>query len=294
MFKKLFQAVDKLLGRGVIDEELYEQLEVALIQADTSIEITTRILEELRQIVKDEKITDPDLMKERLEKLISERLMLNKGGSLNVSEDNNTPTVYLIVGTNGAGKTTSIAKLAYKLKKKGNTVLLAAGDTFRAAAIDQLETWAERVDVPIVKSQPGGDSAAVIFDAIQSAKSKGIQYVLADTAGRQHSKTNLMQELQKVSKVVEKALGKPADEVLLVIDAHTGQNAIKQAENYLKFAGITGLIVTKLDGTSRGGAMLGIYETLKIPIKLVGTGESIENLHKFNPEIFASNLLYQQ
>ncbi len=291
MFKKFFQTVDKLLGRGVIDDDLYEQLEIALIQADTNIQVAMDILEELRQIVRNEKITDVESIKERLEVLISSRLKKNRSSALNGSESTGKPIVYIFVGSNGVGKTTSIAKLAHKLQKKGHSVLLAAGDTFRAAAIDQLDSWAKTLNVPIVKSQPGGDSGAVIFDAIQSAKSKKIDYVLADTAGRQHSKTNLMNELQKVTKVAEKALGKPVDDVFLVIDAYTGQNALTQAEQYAKFAGITGLVITKLDGTSRGGAMLSICEKLNLPIKLVGTGESIDNLHRFDPEIFASNLL---
>jgi fused signal recognition particle receptor len=169
-------------------------------------------------------------------------------------------------------------------------VLLAAGDTFRAAAIEQLETWAERVGVDIVRNQPGSDSSAVIFDAITAAKARGIDFVLCDTAGRQHSKGNLMNELEKVARVTEKALGRKPDEVLLVLDANTGQNAIRQAEEFKKTAGVTGLVLTKLDGTARGGALIGVYERLRIPIKLIGTGEKVEDLRDFRPDQFAAQL----
>lgn len=188
------------------------------------------------------------------------------------------------------GKTTTIAKVAALLTRKGFSVMMAAGDTFRAAAIEQLTIWAERTGAEIVKNQPGGDSAAVIFDAISAAKARGIDFVLCDTAGRQHSKENLMHELAKVAKVAEKALGRPADETLLILDANTGQNAIRQAEEFIKHAGVTGLVLTKLDGTARGGALIGVYDRFKVPIKLIGTGEKATDLKDFKPDEFAASL----
>lgn len=201
-----------------------------------------------------------------------------------------SPTVYVFVGVNGVGKTTTIAKVAEQLRTQGKSVMLAAGDTFRAAAIEQLELWAGRVGAEIVRTKPGADSAAVIFDAIASARARGIEYVLADTAGRQHSKTHLMAELGKVLAVVEKGLGRKADEVLLVLDANTGQNAIRQAEEFTKAAGVTGLVLTKIDGTARGGALIGVYDRFHIPVKLVGTGEKATDLKAFKPTEFARAL----
>ncbi|MFQ3588169.1 MAG: signal recognition particle-docking protein FtsY [Fimbriimonadaceae bacterium] len=287
MFRGLMQQVDRLLGRGVIDEQLYEELEEALLQADTHVATAHQILEELRRAVREEKITTAEGIKARLQQAIASRFSQEEKGLFVADED---PTLYLFVGVNGVGKTTTIAKVAHLLKRKGFSVLLAAGDTFRAAAIDQLEIWAQRIGVEIVRSQPGADSAAVIFDAIQAAKSRGIQFVLADTAGRQHSKSNLMAELAKVSKVAEKALGRPIDEILLVLDANTGQNAIRQAEEFIKHAGVTGLVLTKLDGTSRGGALIGVYERFKVPVKLIGVGEKADDLKDFKPDQFAANL----
>jgi fused signal recognition particle receptor len=288
MFKKLIQSFDRMLGRGVIDDQLYEELEEALLAADTHVETVEQILEELRQAVRVEKITAPEDMKERLRKCIAGRLTSGESVALKVSSSN--PTVYLFVGVNGAGKTTTIAKLAQRLTDQGEKVVLAAGDTFRAAAIEQLQTWATRVGADIVKAQPGSDAAAVIFDAIQAAKARGATYVLADTAGRQHSKANLMAELSKVTKVLEKGLGRPADEVILVLDANTGQNAIRQAEEFSASSGVTAIALTKLDGTSRGGALLGVQERLQIPIKLIGLGEKAGDLKDFDPMSFAEGM----
>jgi len=288
MFKKLLQRFDRLMGRGVIDDELYEELEEGLLQADTHIETTTAILDELRKAVRNEKITQPEAMRERLKLAISSRFAQEEQPGLAVSADR--PTVYLFVGVNGVGKTTSIGKLAQRLTRRGNKVVLAAGDTFRAAAIEQLEIWAQRTGSDIVRAQPGADSAAVVFDAIQAARSRGADYVLADTAGRQHSKENLMIELGKLRRVAEKGLGRVPDEVLLVLDANTGQNALRQAEEFIKAAGVTGLILTKLDGTARGGALIGVHERFHVPIKLIGVGEKAEDLRDFNPAEFAANL----
>lgn len=287
MFKRLLQKVDRLLGRGVIDDALYEELEEELLLADTHIQLVQEILEELRKAVRDEKITQPEDMKVRLKQAISSRLTQSEQRSLKVSE---APTVYLFVGVNGVGKTTTIAKLAQRLTRQGHSVLLAAGDTFRAAAVEQLGIWAERTGAQFVRAQPGADSASVIFDAIQAAKARKIDFVLADTAGRQHSKGNLMEELSKIARVLEKGLGRPADEVLLVLDANTGQNAIRQAEEFTSAAGVTGLVLTKLDGTARGGALLGIYDRFKIPIKLIGVGEKAEDLRDFVPAEFAEQI----
>lgn len=288
MFKRLMQSFDRMMGRGVIDDQFYDELEQALLEADTNVTTAGQILEELRKAVREEKITEPGAMKARLQKAIADRFRQQGPAGLIVSDE--SPTVFLFVGVNGVGKTTTIAKVAHLLKRKGFTVLLAAGDTFRAAAIEQLEVWAQRIGVDIVRSQPNSDSSAVIFDAITAAKARGAQFVLADTAGRQHSKENLMSELQKVSRVSEKALGRKPDEVLLVLDANTGQNAIRQAEEFTKTAGVTGLVLTKLDGTARGGALIGVYDRLKVPVKLIGVGEKVEDLRDFKPDQFAASL----
>lgn len=277
-----------MLGRGVIDDQLYDELEEALLHADTNINIASDILEDLRKAVREEKITEVPDMKIRLQEAIAERMTQKDSPGLVIADTE--PTVFIFVGVNGVGKTTTIAKVAALLKRKGFSSIMAAGDTFRAAAIEQLEIWATRTGADIVKSQPGADSASVIFDAINAAKARKIDFVLADTAGRQHSKGNLMMELQKVSKVAEKALGRKPDEILLVLDANTGQNAIRQAEEFTKFAGVTAFVLTKIDGTAKGGAMLGLYDKFKIPVKLVGVGEKMEDLKDFKPKEFAESM----
>ncbi|MBX3095570.1 MAG: signal recognition particle-docking protein FtsY [Fimbriimonadaceae bacterium] len=288
MFKGFMQRVDRLMGRGVIDEQLYEELEEALLQADTHVQVAGEILDELRQAVRTEKITDAEGIKNRLRVAIQSRFDQPVRSILFRNMSN--PTVYLFVGVNGVGKTTTIGKLAARLTGQGRSVMLAAGDTFRAAAIDQLKIWAERSGAEFVGAQPGSDPGAVIFDAIQSAKARGIDFVLADTAGRQHSKSMLMNELGKITKVLEKSLGRPADEVLLVLDANYGQNTIRQAEEFTAAAKVTGMVLTKLDGTSRGGALIGIWDRFKIPIKLIGVGERIDQLQDFDPEAFAEQM----
>ena len=288
MFKKLMQGVDRMMGRGVIDEQFYDELEEALLQADTNVKIAHEILDELHKAVRDEKVTEPEAMKERLKKAIADRFWQAEAGGLDVADEG--LTVYVFVGVNGVGKTTTIAKLASLLTKRGFKVVLAAGDTFRAAAVEQLEIWAKRIGCDIVRSQPGADSSSVLFDAITAAKARGADFVLADTAGRQHSKGNLMNELAKVAKVAEKALGRKPDEILLVLDANTGQNAIRQAEEFTKAAGVTGFVLTKLDGTSKGGALIGVYDKFKVPIKLIGVGEKVEDLRDFKPKEFAGSL----
>jgi fused signal recognition particle receptor len=282
------QQVDRLTGRGVIDEQLYEELEELLLQADTNVHTIGEILEELRKEVRSQRVRTPGEIREALKASIVRRFNQPSAVGLDMADEG--PTVYLFVGVNGAGKTTTIAKVAHLLKKRGFSVLMAAGDTFRAAAIEQLEIWAQRVGCDFVRSQPGADAASVLFDAITAAKARGTDFVLADTAGRQHSKSNLMAELAKVSGVAEKALGRKPDEILLVIDANTGQNAIRQAEEFIKAARVTGLVLTKLDGTSRGGALIGVYDRFKVPIKLVGVGEKVEDLLDFKPDRFAASL----
>jgi fused signal recognition particle receptor len=288
MFKRRVESCDRMVGRGVIDDDFYEELEEALLQADIHIQTVQEILDELRKTVRDEKITEPAAMKERLKKSIADRFRQEKPAGLEVNDV--APTLFLFVGVNGVGKTTTIAKVAHLLTKRGFKVVLAAGDTFRAAAIEQLEVWANRVGCQIVKSQPGSDASSVVFDAITAAKARGADFVLADTAGRQHSKENLMAELQKVVKVAEKALGRKPDEILLVLDANTGQNAIRQGEEFKRAADVTGIVLTKLDGSARGGALIGLYDRLKIPIKLIGTGEKVEDLLDFKPDRFAAAL----
>jgi fused signal recognition particle receptor len=288
MFKRLMDRVDRMMGRGVIDDDFYDELEEALLQADTHVKTAQEILGDLRRAVRDERITTSEGIKDRLKRSIIDRFRQEGAPGLDISDDD--PTVYLFVGVNGVGKTTTIGKLAHLLTKRGFKVVLAAGDTFRAAAIEQLEVWAQRTGSEIVRNQPGADPSAVIFDAVQAAKARGADFVLADTAGRQHSKGNLMNELTKVVRVTEKALGRKPDEVLLVLDANTGQNAIRQAEEFSRSAEVTGLVLTKLDGTSRGGALIGVYDRFKIPVKLIGLGEKAEDLKDFKAHEFAEML----
>lgn len=288
LFKGIRERIGGLFSRARIDDALFEELEDALIEADVPVAEVEEVLQALRADVKRQRIEDPSAAKERLALIIAERLR-DAGATLSRAEQ--PPTVYLFLGVNGSGKTTTIAKLAHRLVKSGESVLVAAGDTFRAAAIEQLETWAERVGASIVRSKPGADPGAVVFDAISAAKARGIDFVLADTAGRQHTRDSLMQELAKVVSVATKALGRSPDEVLLVIDGNTGQNAIRQAEQFAKVADVTGVVVTKLDGTPRGGAILGIRAQLGTPVKLVGVGERPDDLEDFDPDVFAREIV---
>jgi len=287
IFRGLRNRIDRLFGRGVIDEELFEDLEDALIQSDVDVRIAGEIMQEVRERARKERIEQPEGVRQAIQDAVSGRLS-EEEAALAVGE---SPTLYVFLGVNGSGKTTTIAKLAHSLRKQGKGVMLAAGDTYRAAAIEQLEAWAERVGVAIVRGQPGGDAGAVIFDAVQAAKARGLDYVLADTAGRQHTKQNLMQELAKVVRVAEKALGRKPDEILLVLDGNTGQNAIRQAQEFSKAAGVTGAVITKLDGTSKGGAIIGVTQSLGIPIKLIGIGEKPEDIIPFRSEDFARELV---
>jgi fused signal recognition particle receptor len=291
-FKKIAQRVDQLVtGRGRIDEELFEELEGMLIEADVNVHTTLRALDNLRVAVREERLATSDQVIERLKVSLREVLVENLGpGASDLKVGATSPTVYLIVGVNGVGKTTSIAKLARLLQRQGGRVVLAAGDTYRAAAIDQLELWARRTDADIVKHKEGGDPSAVVFDAIRAARARHADYVIADTAGRLHTRINLMEELKKIARITERELGRPADETLLVLDATTGQNAISQARQFMAAVPVSGIVLAKLDGTARGGIVITIADELKLPIKLVGIGEKADDLQPFDPTSFVDNL----
>lgn len=289
--KTLVQKVDSLLtGRGRIDDELFEELEALMIQGDVNVKTTQAVLEDLKVAIREERLANADQVIERLKANLRKVLdgATNEGYALNVATE--SPTVYLIVGVNGVGKTTSIAKLASLLNSQGKRVVLAAADTFRAAAIDQLEIWAKRTGTEIVKHQDGSDPAAVVYDAINAAKARGADYVIADTAGRLHTRSNLMEELKKIQRVAEKQLGRPVDETLLVLDATTGQNAISQAKQFLNAVNVTGIVLAKLDGTARGGIVITIADELQLPIKLVGLGEKPGDMQPFDPDAFLDGL----
>jgi fused signal recognition particle receptor len=290
--KSIFQKVDTLVtGRGRIDEDLFEDLESALLQADVNVHTTLSALEDLRTDVREDRLKDGEDVKARLRASLSETLTRSGliGGVLTIGPT--APSVYLVVGVNGVGKTTSIAKIAYKLKSQGKKVILAAGDTFRAAAIDQIDIWGQRLGVDVIKHRDGSDPSAVIFDSVQAARSRRVDYVIADTAGRLHTRSNLMEELKKINRVLERELGRTADETLLVLDATTGQNAVSQAKQFKEAVPITGIVLAKLDGTARGGIVITIADELGIPIKLVGTGEKPENMEEFDPIEFVKALL---
>jgi len=287
IFKDWLNKVGQVFTRRGVDEELLEELEETLIAADVNVNAVQEILETLRAEARAQRLREADDVRACLRELL--KGWLGDPAPLTISPT--PPTVYLFVGVNGAGKTTSIAKTAHMLQHQGKRVLLAAGDTFRAAAIDQLQIWAERLGCDLVKHKEGADPSAVVFDAIQAARARGMDFVLADTAGRQHTHARLMEELKKVHRVAEKALGRPPDEVLLVLDAVAGQNAIRQAEEFSRALPLTGIVLTKLDSTSRGGAVLTIRRQLGIPIKLVGLGEKADQIALFNPDAFVDGLL---
>ena len=291
LFKSIFQKVDQMVtGRGKIDEELLEELEESLIGADLNVHTTMRALDELRAMVADKRLKDATDVTDHLKRFLWDTLMAG-GASPVLSVAPSAPTVYLVVGVNGVGKTTSVAKLAYKLQREGKRVVLAAADTFRAAAVEQLALWGERVGVEVVKGRDGADPAAVVFDAIQAAKARKADYLLIDTAGRLHNKANLMEELKKINRVVMRELGgRSADETLLVLDATTGQNAVNQAREFKNAVSISGLILAKLDGTARGGIVITIKDELNVPIKLIGTGEKPGDMEYFDAQTFIDAL----
>lgn len=266
-----------------VDDELFENLEEALIMADIGVETSTYIIEKLRDNVKYKHITDGNLVKEELKSIISE-ILSALDTTVNTST---TPSVILVIGVNGVGKTTSIGKIASHYKSMGKKVLLAAADTFRAAAIDQLDIWAQRSGCDIIKHQENSDPAAVVFDACTAAKARGADILICDTAGRLHNKKNLMAELAKINRVIERELPDSARETLLVLDATTGQNAVSQAKLFSEAADITGIILTKLDGTAKGGIVISIAKEQNVPVKFVGVGEGIDDLQEFNSDDFA-------
>ncbi|KGG80781.1 cell division protein FtsY [Caloranaerobacter azorensis H53214] len=283
--KGITEKVDTILkSYQKIDEELFEELEEVLITADMGVNTTMRIIEDLKDKVKEKKIKEVfeirELLKEELKEILTDVESDNK---INIEP---SPAIILVVGVNGVGKTTTIGKLAYRLKKEGKKVLIAAGDTFRAAAIDQLQEWANRAGVEIIAHKEGSDPAAVIFDGIQAAKARKADVLICDTAGRLHNKKNLMNELNKIFRIVEREFSEATREVLLVVDATTGQNAIMQAKVFKEACDITGIVLTKLDGTAKGGVVLAVQSELNVPVKLVGVGERIEDLQDFDPQNF--------
>jgi len=281
------QRIDQLLvSMGKIDEELFEELEEILITSDVGVETTLRIIEDLKQRVKAEKVTDPKQVKNLLKDEITEIL---SSGDTGLKLDTK-PSVIVMVGVNGVGKTTSIGKICNMLKNQGKKILVAAGDTFRAAAIDQLEIWAKRAGVDIVKHTEGSDPSAVVYDAIQAAKAREFDVVVCDTAGRLHTKKNLMEELKKIFRIIKRELPGADIETLLVLDATTGQNAVSQAKTFAEATGVTGLVLTKLDGTAKGGIIVSIKSELDIPVKFVGVGEKIDDLQPFDAKSFAEAL----
>ena len=288
--ESLVKKIGGLVGlHKKLDRELLDELEEILLKADVGVTGTTNIIQAMENLSQKEKTTDPEMVMSLLKQEI--KSILNDTNSPDLPEDlSATPWVIMVVGVNGTGKTTSIGKLARMYLEQKKKVLLAACDTFRAAAVDQLDIWAKRVGVDMVKSQPFQDPASVAFDALKSAKAKNVDIVIADTAGRLHTKYNLMEELKKIKRVMDKSLSGAPHEVLLVIDATTGQNAISQAKIFKEAVGVTGIILAKLDGTAKGGIVLAIASDLKIPVKYIGLGEKSEDLESFNSESFVEAL----
>ena len=275
-------------GFSAIDDEFYEEIEETLIMGDLGIQTTMSIVEDLRKKVKEQGIKDPAECKELLMESIRDQMDLGE----NAYEYENRQSVLLIIGVNGVGKTTSVGKLAGQLKDDGKKVLLAAADTFRAAAIEQLTEWANRAGVDIIAQQEGSDPAAVVYDAVAAAKSRRADILICDTAGRLHNKKNLMEELKKINRIIDKEFPEAYRETLVVLDGTTGQNALSQARQFMEVADITGIILTKLDGTAKGGIAVAIQSELGIPVKYVGVGEKIDDLQKFNAEEFVNALFH--
>ena len=274
-------------GRGEIDDDFYEELEECLILADLGVETALKAVESLRKQVRQERLKTAEEAKRALKAILTQMLQV---GDTQLALQT-TPSVILVIGVNGVGKTTTIGKLAARLVGEGKRVLLVAADTFRAAAADQLEIWADRAGASIVRQHEGADPASVVYDGIQSAKAKGADVILIDTAGRLHNKTNLMNELGKISRIVERELPTASKEVLLVLDGTTGQNGLIQAKEFKNIAGVTAVALTKLDGTAKGGIVIAVADTLQIPVKLIGVGEKAEDLMPFEAEAFVEALL---
>ena len=277
-----------LLGKKAIDDELLEEIETILLTADIGIEATTDIIDDLTAKVERKQLANSEALFEALKDSLK-NMLVEVEAPLEIEADK-APFVILVVGVNGVGKTTTIGKLAKRLQSEGKSVALAAGDTFRAAAVEQLQVWGERNDIQVIAQHTGADSASVIFDAVQSSKAKGIDVVIADTAGRLHNKSNLMEELSKVKRVMAKLDDTAPHEVLLVLDAGTGQNAVSQAEQFSKAVKVTGLALTKLDGTAKGGVIFALSKKLGIPVRYIGVGESIDDLQPFNAKKFTEAL----
>lgn len=271
-----------------VDDELFDELEEALISADLGVNTSVEIIEKLREAAKEKKIVDSMELKAELAEILKN--ILTEGSDFKM-QIHGLPAVVIVLGVNGVGKTTTIGKLANMYKKQGKNVVIAAADTFRAAAIEQLEVWAKRADVRIIKQQEGSDPAAVVFDAINACKGKYVDVLLCDTAGRLHNKKNLMDELKKMYRIIERELPLGGKEVLLVLDATTGQNAVMQAKEFKDVADITGIVLTKLDGTAKGGITFAIKNEYDIPVKLVGVGEGIDDIETFDPEEFVKGII---
>ena len=286
IFSKLKQAWFGDVNWEKLDDEFFDNLEESLILADVGVNIATEAVNSLRNAVFSYDMKDPEQVKAELRKILLQKLSVGDA-ALDTAK---SPTVILVIGVNGVGKTTSIGKLAARLKGEGKKVLLCAGDTFRAAAADQLEIWANRAGVPIVRQHEGADPGAVLFDALQAARARDVDVVLCDTAGRLHNKQNLMNELAKLRKIIDRELPEAGRETLLVLDATTGQNGLIQARSFKETAGLTGIVLTKLDGTAKGGIVIAIARELGVPVKFVGVGEGIDDLKPFDPVEFVNDL----
>jgi fused signal recognition particle receptor len=277
---------DVIFQRPAIDEDMLEELEEALILSDIGMDTTEKIIDQLRQDIKQEKLDTPEKVKSQIEKIITDIITREEG--MKLSDEN--PLVILMIGVNGAGKTTSMGKIAHQLMEQGRSVMFAAGDTFRAAAIEQLEIWGERAGVPVIKHQEGADPSAVIYDAIHAAKARNTDVLICDTAGRLQNKKNLMNELEKMDKIIKREYPEAAKETLLVLDAATGKNAISQAKEFGETADLTGIVLTKLDGTAKGGIVITLADQFDVPVKFIGVGEGIDDLQEFDPAAFAEAL----
>jgi len=289
-FSKLASSV---AGKSKVDEEVLDSLEEILVSSDVSVETTLKIIDKIEERVSRDKYVSTSelygILKEEIANLLSES-NIGESTDFEIPKIDNNPYVIMIVGVNGVGKTTTIGKLAYQLKKKGLKVVLGASDTFRAAAVDQLKIWAKRVDVPIIEQGMGADPASVAFDTLESAKAQGADVVLIDTAGRLHNKINLMNELTKIKRVMDKIIPGAPNDVMLVLDGSTGQNAIEQAKQFTAATEVTSLAMTKLDGTAKGGVLIGITDQFKIPVRYIGVGEGLEHLQVFNKHEFVDSL----
>lgn len=285
--KGITEKIDQvLISFGKIDDELFDELEEVLITSDIGMDTALRIIEGVKKKVKEGKVTDPLKVKT----LLKEELVDILGGETSNLDIEPSPAVIMIIGVNGVGKTTSIGKIAYMLKKDGKKVMIAAADTFRAAAIDQLQIWSNRVGVEMIRQEEGSDPAAVIYDAIQAARARKSDVLICDTAGRLHTKKNLMEELRKISRIIDREIPNAKRENLLVLDATTGQNAVSQAKTFSEVTDISGIILTKLDGTAKGGIVIAIKAALDIPVKLIGVGEQLDDLQPFNSKDFVEAL----